>query len=206
MSKSKVVRKIAPIAALAAVPLLGPAAGAALGIGLPSGAAGGLGAATAGGLAKVGGTLAATAGGLSSALGPVGKTLSAVSGAQSLLGGQPDINIGMPGQPGAPPISQEEPFTPTRPTALDRPGSLSELSAFSPEQERTALATKGINVGLGEQEQDYYENLLQRSLIGEGGQITAPNDFIAPIESQYFSQQGVPTGTGIMEFLRAIRG
>lgn len=100
----------------------------------------------------------------------------------------------------------QEPYSPQRPEAITEPGSLGELKGLTPLQQRTGLATRGVNVGLGSQENAYYKNLLQRSLIGEGNMVNEDQqDFLRPIESQYFSQQGMPTGD-IMDFLRSIRG
>lgn len=95
-------------------------------------------------------------------------------------------------------------FTPERPSALSRPASLGELSGYSPEQERSALATKGVNIGLGGDEQSYYRNLIQRSLIGDGGQVNTSNpNYLLPIESQYFSRQGLNTSDQ-MKFLQQL--
>lgn len=97
-----------------------------------------------------------------------------------------------------------QPFSPVRPQAASTPASLSQMSSFDPEQQRSALATKGVNGGLGDEENSYYRNLLQRSLIGEGNKVNVDNpNFLMPIESNYFSQQGKPT-SNIMDFLKSI--
>jgi hypothetical protein len=79
------------------------------------------------------------------------------------------------------------------------------MAQYSPLQERTALGLRGVEGKLGETEVNYYKNLLQRSLIGEGNQFD-PNqqNFLNPIEGQYFAQQGMPTDD-LTSFLRAIR-
>lgn len=131
------------------------------------------------------------------ALQTIGTVLSAVKTAQGLFKKDKP--------PGAPRPAQEPPFSPQRPDALARPESLNEFSAFSPQQQRTALATTGVNSGLGKDEDAYYRNLLNRSLIGDGNKVdTANPDFLMPVESQYFSRQGVNT-SNIMEFLKGIR-
>lgn len=100
---------------------------------------------------------------------------------------------------------KEKAFTPVRPDAMSRPNSLSDLAAFSNEQERSALATKGVNTGLAQDEQSYYRNLLQRSLIGEGNKVNAENpNWLMPIESQYHSGQGKNTND-IMSFLKSLQ-
>lgn len=133
-------------------------------------------------------------------LGTAGKVLGAVSAAQSLFGKEKKTQ-----QQGPVTAAQAPPFTPERPEEIQRPESLNELAAFSPEQQRSALATKGINQGLGGDENAYYRNLVQRSLIGDGNQVDTSNpNFLMPIESQYFSKQGSNT-SDIMEFLKSLR-
>ena len=181
-SIKKIFKAIAPIAAIAA-PFLLPGVGAGL-----TGALGGFG----------------------SALGTASKVLGVVNSAKGLFGGgeqKPQQQM-LAQQQIAPPVeaAQAPEFTPARPDALARPQSLNELSSFSPEQERSALATRGMNQGLGDDENKYYRNLLQRSLIGDGNQVQGSNDsFLMPIESQYFSQQGQNT-SNLMEFLKGIQG
>lgn len=146
-------------------------------------------------------SMASIAGGLGSigsVLGPIGTISSAVGGAQSLLGKKQKAPA-----PVAP--AQAAPFDPKRPEALARPGSLSDYSSFTPEQERSALATKGLNQGLGKDEDAYYRNLIQRSLIGDNNQPVADTNTLLPVESQYFSQQGMNT-SGILDFLKALQG
>lgn len=178
-----IFKKILPIAAVAAAPFTG------------------------------GASLLGSIGGIGGTLGTVGSILGAVSSAQSLFGGGGDGGSGSvtniyetPQQEQQKPvIPQEEAFSPVRPNEATRPESLNEFAGFSPEQERSALATKGLNVGLGQDEEGYYRNLLQRSLIGEGNQVQAGNNnFLMPIESQYFSRGGVNT-SDVMQFLKGIR-
>ena len=129
-----------------------------------------------------------------------GKVLQAASlfGA----GGQPAAlasqKIGNP----APSAGEVPQFIPNRPSPLSRPSSLNELAGMSPEQERSALATRGKNVGLGGDEQSYYRNLIQRSLIGDGGQVDVNNpNQLLPIESSYLSKQGYDTSS-VMKMLQ----
>src|SRR5690348_7038981 len=124
-------------------------------------------------------------GSIGSVLGPAASIFSAVKGANGLMGGN------KPKPPPGP--AQAAPFNPLRPEALGRPSSLAEYSNFTPEQERSALATRGINQGLGKDEDAYYRNLIQRSLIGDNNQPAADTNSLLPVESQYFSQQGMNT-------------
>jgi len=144
------------------------------------------------------GSVAGGLGSIGSILGPASSIFSAVGGAQGLLAKKQKSQA-----PTGP--AQAAPFNPSRPAALDRPTSLSEYSSFTPEQERSALATRGINGGLGKDEDAYYRNLIQRSLIGDNNQPAADTNTLLPVESQYFSQQGMNT-SGIMDFLKALQG
>lgn len=178
---------------------LGSASGAS-GANLAAGAAGPV---TSGlGTAQVAGnSLIDTAVGAAS---PLTKTLSALGSASSLFG-QPQQQQALANQQISNPTTTTSPFAPVKPAAMAAPSSLSELSTFSPEQTRSALATQGINGGLGSDEQAYYRNLLQRSLIGDGNKVDTSNpNFLMPIESQYFSQQGQNT-SDVMKFLQGIQ-
>ncbi len=130
----------------------------------------------------------------------VGQVLGAVGAGKELLGKKekkpsPSANLAVP---------EEAPFVPQRPEASALPESLSELSAFSPEQQRSYLATRGVNQGLGTQEIDYYKNLLQRSLIGDNNQVSQNEQFLNPIEGQFFSQKGFNTSDPV-SFLKSLR-
>lgn len=99
--------------------------------------------------------------------------------------------------------AEAEPFKPTQPAPLTRPGSLNELAAFAPEQERSAIATKGLNQGLADDEDAYYRNLIQRSLIGSDNTVTGSMNSLLPIEQQYFGKRGVPMND-INSFLKGL--
>ncbi len=102
-----------------------------------------------------------------------------------------------PSQGGAPGITTPPPYVPKQPAAMAMPGSLSYMAGYTPDQVRSSLATQGVNGGLSGDQQSYYTNLLQRSLIGSNNQVTAPSNssFLSPIESQYFSQKGINTSS-----------
>lgn len=142
--------------------------------------------------------------------GPIGGAIANVGA--SLLAPQPKapeppvINIQQPAPQPVEEIkpAQATPFTPTRPEALARPEGLAELASFDPIQERSALATRGTQGGLGQEEENYYRNLIQRALIGEGNQV-GNLDTLLPVERQYFSGQGLNT-SDINSFLRSLQG
>lgn len=145
------------------------------------------------------GSVANVLGPIASFMGPAGQILGAVSSAQSLFAKEKK-----PREEEPPQAAQATPFSPSRPEEMQRPDSLSEFGTFTPEQQRSALATKGLNTGLGSDEESYYRNLVQRSLIGEGNQVQQDNpNFLMPIESQYFSRGGSDT-SDVMKFLKSI--
>lgn len=136
-------------------------------------------------------------------LGPAGQIVSAITSVAGAMKKPEKVAAPAPQAPAAP--AEAPKFTPTRPDAMARPSSFSELASFSPEQERSAIATKGVQTGLDQAENDYYRNLVQRSLIGDGNKPAADTSSLLPVEGQYFSGQGVNT-SDIMEFLRQLRG
>lgn len=101
--------------------------------------------------------------------------------------------------------AQAPEFKPVKPMAVVRPDSLGEYANFDKQQERSALATKGINQGLGKDESGYYKNLVQRSLIGDDNKPAPDTNSLLPVESQYFSRQGMNT-SGVMDFLKQLQG
>lgn len=119
------------------------------------------------------------------ALAPFSPAIKAITAASGLLGEDEEKPKNRQIQ-----AAQADPFVATRPDALARPSALGDMAAYAPEQERSALATKGLNQGLGDDEQAYYKNLVQRSLIGDGNKVTGSVDSLLPIEQQYFGQQG----------------
>lgn len=105
-----------------------------------------------------------------------------------------------------------DPFTPTRPTASAQPAGLfgssvggQSFGTLDPTQQRSYLATQGSQGGgLGGDEKDYYMNLLQRNLIDENGQQQNINTALLPVERNYLSSLGLPTGN-TKDFLQALQ-
>lgn len=135
--------------------------------------------------------------GIGSVLGPVA----------SIIGAAQSLGVGSSKKKSpAPPVAAQEPaFSPKKPSAVQRPGSLSSYNDFSPEQERSSLATKGLNQGLGGDEDAYYRNLVSRSLIGDDNSVTGDSNSLLPVESQYFSSKGYDT-SNVTNLLKAIMG
>lgn len=132
--------------------------------------------------------------------GPAAQVLGIINGAQTLLSGQTDKK-GRPVEEVA--AAQAPTFTPVKPQAATLPGSLSDLGNYSMDQQRSALATKGLNQGLSDEENSYYKNLVQRSLIGDNNQVSGSMDSLLPVEQQYFQKQGINMGD-INSFLQGI--
>lgn len=140
------------------------------------------------------------AGPVASFLGPVGQVVGAISTVAGTMGSKKKPGMPAPIQP-----AQAPEFKPVKPTAMGRPDSLSSFAGYAPEQERSALATKGLNKGLGADEESYYRNLVSRSLVGDNNQVVGDANTLLPVESQYFSRGGVNT-SDIMQFLKQIQG
>ena len=101
------------------------------------------------------------------------------------------------------PIQKIDPLS--RPSPMASPRSLSAMAGFDQMQTRSGLATQGVNRGLDEEEDLYYRNLIQRSLIGDTNQVAGNLNSLLPIESQYFSGRGGDLSS-VENFLRQIRG
>ncbi len=178
---------------LPAAGVIGPQAG---------GFAGALSGASAG-IAGAGSALGSALGIGAGTVDATSKILQAASLGSSMMGSGQQKQAIAQQKIGAP---SSAPFSPQRPDAMARPNTLGELASYAPDQERSALATKGLNTGLGSDENSYYRNLIQRSLIGEGNTVNVSNpNFLLPIESQYFSRQGLNTSDQ-MRFLQGLHG
>lgn len=137
----------------------------------------------------------AQVGSIAGTLGSIGSAIGAVQG---IAGG------GKQKAPSAPAVAVEEPFKPKKPEAVARPVGIG-MEGYDPTQERSALATKGVNTGLGKSEESYYRNLVSRSLIGDDNKVTGTPESLLPVESQYFSGKGYDT-SNINNLLKAIMG
>jgi hypothetical protein len=157
----------------------------------------------------VGAGLSGAESGMSSAASSLGNMLgigsSTVGTAGKVLGALSLVNgMASPKQQAASPLSTPASYRPKRPGEMAMPLSLSQYSGFDPTQQRSALATQGLNTGLGADENAYYRNMLQRALIGDHNKVDTTNtNFLLPVESSYFAKQGINTGD-ITKFLAGI--
>lgn len=109
-------------------------------------------------------------------------------------------------------LPQAQTFTPTRPAAMTQPADLFGMSVggqqfgtLDPTQQRSYLATQGSQGGgLSGDAKDYYMNLLQRNLIDENGQQQNINSALLPVERNYLSGLGLPTGN-TQDFFQALQ-
>lgn len=112
----------------------------------------------------------------------------------------------------APNLAAATPFSPTKPAAMAMPSDLSGMSVggqlfgtLDPTQQRSYLATQGSQGGgLSGDSKDYYMNLLQRNLIDDSGQQQNINSALLPVERNYISSLGLPTGN-TQDFFQALQ-
>lgn len=95
------------------------------------------------------------------------------------------------------------PFSPSQQPQMGIPQSLSQFSGLSPLQQGTNIATKGVyGGGNGPQENQYFMNLVNRSLF-DNGQVAANSNNINPVEMGYLNQLGV-SGSSPTDLLKGI--
>lgn len=95
----------------------------------------------------------------------------------------------------------EQPFAPKRGNEPTKPFDLfnrsvggQQFNTLDPTQQRSYLATQGSQGGgLGDEDKNYYLQLLQRNLIDESGQLGNMNSALLPVERNYLSRLGLPT-------------
>lgn len=116
--------------------------------------------------------------------------IKGMSGGGSKGGGE----IQMPAAPSPPAAKSEQPDKTNfgaQPGALSPPTFLGINSSLSPEQQRSRIATmalSGDDAGFrGQEAQDYYRNVAQRSLTDPTGAVL-PGASPLPIERQYATQ------------------
>lgn len=105
-----------------------------------------------------------------------------------------------------------QPFTPTQPAAVALPSDLASMSpggqafgTLSPVQQSSYLATKGSQGGgISSDDKNYYLNLLQRNLVNENGSTNNINSALLPVERNYISSLGLPTGN-TNDFLQSLQ-
>lgn len=97
----------------------------------------------------------------------------------------------------------------TRPELIPTPQFLGLSSAMSPLQMRTAIASRAIAGQAGEytspEAQTFYDNLLQRALIGDEGDLFGL-DTLMPIDLQYLAQiRGIENPADTTALLAALQ-
>lgn len=149
-----------------------------------AGAAAGAAGAGAGG-ATVGSALGSLGTGtlsLAKGIGAVTQPVSGLMTAASMLQSTPKPKVSA--------VQPETPFAPVRPGEMAAPGTLSDMTGMSDLQRRTSLATRGVQGGLGAEEEAYFNNLTQRTLLDEGNSVGGI-DRLTPIELEYYRKKGL---------------
>lgn len=84
------------------------------------------------------------------------------------------------------------PWQPTRQDQMNLPTSLSGYQNLDPLQQATNIASKGVyGGGQGKDETNYFNNLINRQLIGDNGQVAGNTNSINPVENSFLSQIGL---------------
>lgn len=131
----------------------------------------------------------------------VGSGVGSSIGSSLASGLVPDKNKNPTGEAAAPP------FKPTQQAEATLPVSLASMSAFSPIQRATNVATQGVyGGGNGPDEQAYFLNLLNRRLVDPSGKVDSDLSEINPIENSYLAQLGLGGYTKAPDLLKAIQG
>ncbi len=227
-SLERIARYAAPIVGGLIGGPLGAAAGGAVAGGLggnaPNGGgiAGALrGALTAGAGSAIGGAIAPSLGNMGTVGGTLGSTASnalgstiANTGISNILGGYAGNSIAgsladslFPSQSDAeaPKPQAESAFSPSRQAQLDLPGSLAGYSSLTPDQQSSNLATQGVyGGGNGPQEQSYFQNLINRRLVDDSGNVDQNINDVSPIERSYLSQLGLGGSGNTSSILEAM--
>lgn len=107
----------------------------------------------------------------------------------------------------------EKPFTPERPEEPVKPFGLfskdvggQQFATLNPMQQRSYLATEGaFGGGIGDEEKNYYLQMLKRNLMDESGQLSNIQESLLPVERNYLSRLGLPTGS-TSNFFQALQG
>lgn len=141
----------------------------------------------------------------------LGQTLGSFAGnaygnslSDTILGQQTPKNTNAPRVAAAP---EAAPFEPKQEAQLQLPNSLSGLSGFDQNQQSSNIATQGVyGGGNGQQEQDYFTNLINRRLVDESGQVDQNFNDINPIENSYLSQLGFGGYSNPSSLLEALNG
>lgn len=99
------------------------------------------------------------------------------------------------------------PFTPKQENELNLPGSLSQFSGLSPIQLGSNIATGGVyGGGQGPEESNYFENMINRRLVDQSGNVDQDFGDLAPIETSYLDQLGFGGKKNPRDLLEALSG
>ncbi len=88
--------------------------------------------------------------------------------------------------------------------AMGLPQSLSQLSGLDQNQQATNIASKGVyGGGQGQDETNYFLNLMNRQLFDQGGNVAQNTNGIAPVDMSFLNQLGI-SGSSPTDLLKGI--
>lgn len=96
------------------------------------------------------------------------------------------------------------PFNPTRAGQENLPTSLQAFGGLDPNQQATNIATQGVyGAGEGPQEASYFNNLINRRLVDDSGNVGDLSS-IKPIEQSYLQKLGLGGYSNSKDLLEAM--
>lgn len=135
-----------------------------------------------------------------------GQTLGNLAG--GALGSKVATGAAQAASPGifSPSISTDVPgYKPSQQSAMGLPGSLSSYSGLNPNQQASNIATRGVyGQGNGPDENSYFLNLINRSLVDPSGKVAGDTSGINPVENSYLSQLGLGGYSNSTDLLQKI--
>lgn len=96
------------------------------------------------------------------------------------------------------------PFSPSRQGQADLPSSLQSFGSLDPGQQASNIATQGVyGAGEGPQEASYFNNLINRRLVDDSGNVGDISS-IQPIEQSYLQKLGLGGYSNSKDLLEAM--
>ena len=120
--------------------------------------------------------------------------------AGGLVGGQ----LGASMVPPRPTSNDPVPYIPSQQAAMTSPGSLSQYSGLSPDQQLSGIATKGVyGGGNSPDENKYFLNLVNHDLVDPTGKVGNMSQ-LNPVENSYLGQLGLGGYGSTTDLLKGI--
>lgn len=135
-----------------------------------------------------------------------GNTISggSISNALGGLAGNAIADSAAPYLDGAPDTTNFQAYRPKQEGEGELPSSLQGFGGLDPMQQQTNIANKGVyGGGLGEDENKYFLNLVNRQLVDKSGSVQGQQS-LSPITSSYLQQLGLGGYGNSNDLLQAI--